>query len=322
MMKPNLFIDSIVVQISSPIDVLFIYRQIVRLLSTHFLSVKRELMRQDKLVKFRKMYILRDSLNNNLECLALFSFTKEVEAFSWFSVYARKEGVYIELHSMAQYMPSFTLEKQSVLHLLYTNYTEFFSFSRIDVAIDLKSRFSEVMVCDVKSNPLQVNEYYSSITCFYFEKQNGRSLKAYSKTAQRNRVYVLPYDLSRVELTLKRVKLKTISSVHELSSRLHKELSSYRIFVRDEEVIVTEIMVDELTRSLYSILESGSNTLLYANKFKNITKQSQKALLSYECFRSGKKMVEFAMKNDISYKTLRQNISFYKSFFCRKSLLN
>jgi hypothetical protein len=321
MKKPYLFIDSIVVQLSFPsnIDAVTMFRRVARLLSEHFTSVRREFMRQDKLVKFRRMHILRDSQNNNLECLEIFSFTREVEAFSWFSVYARKEGVYVELHSMAQYMPSFTLEKQSVLHLLYMTYTEHFSFSRIDVAIDVKSKFSDVLVCDVNSNPLQVNEDYSSRTCFYFEKQNARGLKIYSKTSQRNRTTVLPYHLTRVELTLKRTKLKTISSLDELSRRFMKELFSYRIFVRDEEVILTEAMVYELTRDLYSVLENGSNTLLYANKYKNIMKQSHKALLSYECFRDGKKMVEYAMKNDISYKTLRQNISFYKSFFAEKA---
>jgi len=316
-MNINLYIDSIIIQIAndSVFNSLANFKSVVRLLSKYFTHVPKELLRQDKLSKFNNMYIIDDKTRDYSQCLALFSFTENIEDFSWFSVYARKEGVYIELHSLVQYMSSFTQEKLFVLHLLYKKYTKLFSFSRLDIAIDIKEKFLDLVIYDKNLIELKTNTYKSTKNCSYFQNRNAVALKAYNKTKQRNRRIALPYQLIRVELTIKRSKLKTVLTESALSKRIKKELSYYHIFIKNEEVLIHEQMIDELVRDFYSVLVTGRNTLRYANKYKNMKKQAEKAYLSYECFKSNTTMKTYAQKNNISYKTLRKHMNFYKAYF-------
>lgn len=310
----HLYYDSIVVQLNAhnKQESEYIFRIVTRMLALHFTKIDVVDIRQDKLVKFRKMYILKDSGYSNVELLNFFSFDVGVDSFSYFSVYARKEGVFIELHSITQYTQSYTSEKFRVLHLLYSNYPTIFSFSRIDVAVDVRSSFSDINLYDKKMNPINKSSS-SSKTCFYFKKQSNTSVKIYYKTKQRNRSVVLPYHLTRIEFTFKRAKVKNISSIEDLSKRLKKEFNSCSIVISGKQLVITDVMLDSLSQDLYQVLEDGTHTLLYANRYKNMIKQATKAELSYKCFQDRSIMFEFSKVHDISYKTLRTNVAFYKS---------
>lgn len=318
MQKHNLFIDSIIFQILAPINVFNTYRGVVRLFNRDYVHMKLSSLPRDKVSKYAKAYILRDSQRNNEECIDIFSFTKEIKPYAYFIVYARGNYVTVEIHGLVQYAENFLLEKLSVVHLLHLNYKEYLSLSRLDIAIDIKSKFDELMIYDRDLLPIDIDEN-SSKSCFYYDDskqlryKRTRSLKAYDKTNQRGRGYPLPFYLTRIELTIRRSKLKSISSVEELYERVLKELSYYRIFISDVELPIDDEDIYELCRDLYQVLELGTNTLYYSNLYKNIKKQSQKSKLAYECFKANRKLVGFASENDISLKTLRKNIKFFKN---------
>jgi hypothetical protein len=320
MNKLNLFFDSVIIQLSSQTTSIHQYYQVVRLLSKHFHLINPTTVPREKLAKYSKSYIVRDSMKNFKECLSVFSCSTKLKPYGWFVVYARKEGVYIELHGFMQYTDSFIFCKLQVLHLLYKNFFESFSLSRLDVAIDLRARFKDVVILNKNSESLQINKKISSARCHYYDEstqarfRRSRIMKCYDKTFQRSRSYPLPFFLTRIEVIIRRSKLKFISDAISLQQRLVKELSNYHIFVGNDEIIIDENHINKLCLDFFQILQNGKNILYYSNIYKNIKKQSDKAKLSYECFKNGCSIPFFATNHNISTKTLRKNINFFRRF--------
>lgn len=308
-----LFVDSFVVKISSKTASVHRYDAIVVLLSRYFYLIDLDSVPKNRLSKYYNCYVTEG-------CLSVFCFNSKFEKHSYFVVYARKEGVYIEIHGFVQYTNCFTLQKLQVLHLLYTNYTDAFSFSRLDIAIDIRTRFENVTILNKKYEPIAIDECYSSPSCHYYKESNQslfrrtRVMKCYDKTFQKTRGFMLPFHLTRIEVTIKRAKLKLIDDIEGLFKRVRKELKHYHIFIHDDEVVIDEESIRILVVDLFQVLQNGTNRLYYSNIYKNIKNQSHKARLSYECFKSGYKIPTFARNNDISTKTLRKNINFFRRF--------
>jgi len=318
-MKIDLFFDSIVIKLNS-LSPITTYNDVVSYLrdNKYFIIQKKKFPFGDKIAKYRKMYLKRKDSKNSIistECLTLFSFTPNVTAYSWFSVYARKEGVYIEIHGFQQYTNCFTAEKFHILHMIYNKYYNIFSFSRLDIAIDIREKFTDIQILNAKSIPLEINTPHSRYHTFKESKQPhykaSRSIKCYDKTFQTNKSFPLPFFLTRVEMTLRRVKVKDIRYLNDLQDRIQRELNHYKIVVKGE-ILELDSQIQQLSQDLYAVLITGKHTLSYSNKFKNIAKIVDNAKIAFKCLKEKLKGVECSSKYKVSTKTIYKYLKFFK----------
>ena len=318
----QLFYDSIIIKLSTKreCDVTSLYMKVKKYISRYYHIVRLSDIPKDKLSKYNNMYLLYNNLQDYQLCLCVFSTINTIEPHSWFTVYARKDGVYVELHGFVQYTQSFTSRKLELLHLLYNEYSKIFSFSRVDIAIDIRDKFSNISIYDKNNKSLDIDNNLSSTFCYYFKESStsrykqSRLLKCYDKTFQKSRGFILPFYLTRVELTIKRSKLKNIKNATDMFARAKKELSYYKIYASDNEIVISNSSILTLVDDLYQVLQYGKNKLYYSNIYKNIKKLSSLAKLSYECFINRDKTSTFAKNNPISLRKLQRNISFFRRY--------
>lgn len=308
----KLFIDSITLKIDYQLsNKLYDYERLIFYLKAN--GYKEENIVNKKLInKFKGMYLVRDIAQNNL--LTVFSFTDNAtHSTQLIYVYALKHGMYIEFNGLVQYGKDYRKEKFTLLHLLWSKFD--CSISKIDVAIDIEAKFENISVYDKNSNILPIYEQKSNTNIHYYKIKNRlqRKLKSYSKNNQKYREFPLAYDLTRVELTLKGTLLKDLTSYELLSKRVAKELANYLIKVSDIDMLISTSDINDMFKSLFSILKNGRNTKRYSNYFKNIDTKVRSMALAWQSLNSSLTFKDFALEYNIGITVLKRYRRFYRA---------
>ena len=173
-MKYKLFIDSITLKISfqdKRNKVLEYDYFVSELINLGYKPVSE--INKKYIAKFNYMYLLRKSKTNLLH---VFTFSNDISSKSIFFVYALKHGIYIEVNGLMQYEKDYRLEKYQLLHILWKNYCCI--LTKLDVALDLEAKFSDIHIfCSKKKKLLNLlSKSKSSIS--YYKVSNGKQTQS------------------------------------------------------------------------------------------------------------------------------------------------
>ncbi|MEA2017592.1 MAG: hypothetical protein U9N59_04015 [Campylobacterota bacterium] len=263
--------------------------------------------------KFYNMHLSKNMFGNQLiEC---FSFSDIITLnHQKIYIYSTHHGIYTALHGLVQYDDDHRVKKLNLLHNLYNRYN--LNFTKIDIAIDINEKIEDIKIYDKQNISLKQNSKSNEKVIFYQESNQDRSkqqrvLKLYEKYKQKHRSFPYPNVLSRIEMTLRSSKLKRFDKEY-LSTRISKELTSYKIFIKNKEIEVSSAKIDLLLNDLFNILFYGKNNKTYASHYRNINTSVSKMKLAWLCFENDTPKKIFIKSNDIGLTVLKKYCKLYR----------
>jgi hypothetical protein len=310
----KLFIDSIVFRIDYKMeeDKELIFNNIINFLER---LPDIYLQQNEKLpAKFYRMHLTKNILNQQLiEC---FSFTsKPTQNYQKIYIYSTHHGINIALHGLVQYDEDDNrAEKLNLLYLLYKKYK--LKFIKIDIALDINEKVDNISVYDKENLALKYQSKSKAKALFFQETTQDRSkqqraLKLYEKHNQKHRSFPYAKVLSRLEMTLRSGKLARFEKTY-LQDRIMKELSYYRIYIKDELLTISKENIDLLLNDLFNILENGKNNKSYASYYRNITISASNMKLAWTCHKENIPKKLFVKSHDIGLTVLKKYCKFYE----------
>lgn len=307
----KIFLDSIILKIDyDNDDKLYNYNQIITKLKqqNYHLSVN---INQKLLNKFDYMYLLRDNFTQNLLSVIKLNEEDNTTATDVIFVYALKSGIYIEINGLVQYKRDYRKEKFALISYLWNNFT--CTITKLDIAIDFEVKMQDIQIFDKQWQPLSKGvKFTDSIHYFNVPNKQHRRLKLYYKSTQKFRSFPVAWDITRLELTLKGDLVKGLKTFEALSIRVQKELANFKYSLNQQEINILMSDIEEFSKNLFSLLETGKQTKRYSNYLKNIDTSVRNMQTVWNTLNSTLTLKEIAQANNISLRTLKKYRHYFK----------